>query len=270
MMRNISDDLNNINEHIQQCSDTNLSAQQKIFVNHIQRTTHNLLITFQHLPHSRDAHYHILPTFGDDLIQQVISIYGYAKLLLESPESFDGRIISDAQRPILEFIYDTGRDLQTYIENVIQQAHQYRRKARQHPVQSIDLITTLQNNLPIYTFWASQYKTDIRLEVDTQTATIQAQPYHFSALIEHIFTTVARDLVTQSTAITLYIKTNQTQVQLWIDVDHISFTDDHLRTLFQKDGRHIYLNQLQAMNTKVTIHPQSLSTLVLVFPQVAL
>jgi len=271
MTHNITKDLHEVLRHIQSIDSSRLNNQQLTFVQHIEKTTRTLLDgQLQYLPTSEYAHIHILPTLGDSLIQPIVAVYGYAKLLLDSPASFDGATIPEAQRPQLDFIYQTGRALQAYIETIIDQAHHYRLTARQAPPHNLDVRQFIVKHRGIYDYWLRQQNAGLKLFIDDSTYFIHATPYHLNALLQHCIVTPITEFATDSNGVFLYLQASDDSVQIIIRFSDIQLHQSQMQTLFQKDGRNHYLKQLQTMHGQIMVSPQSQSTLVLAFPQVAL
>ncbi len=270
MMYNINTALHHIITQVQHIDVTELEAQQSLFIRHIENTANTLHNQLNNLPNTQLAHINILPPMSQHLIQSIVAVYGYAKLLLDSPESFKGATISAHQRTYLEEIYTTGRELHHYLDPLEQQAFNYRQEARMQHLQAINLEQLIETHIDIYSFWMRQSNVTVSTFFENDSVMIQAKPYHLSELVQHVLVTIGREIFTDSGQIELYIKSTIQQVQLWIDCKELVLNDSDLQTLFQKDGRHIYLKQLSDMKGTVHIHPQSRSTIILVFPRYAL
>lgn len=270
MVYNINTALHHIITQAQHIDVPELEVQQSLFIQHIENTANTLQNQLNDLPNTQLAHINILPPMSQHLIKSIVAVYGYAKLLLDSPESFNGATIAPHQRSYLGEIYTTGRELHHYLDPLEQQAFDYREKARMQPLQAINLEQLIETHIDIYRFWVQQSNIQISTLFENDSVLIQAKPYHLSELIQHILVTSGRDIFTDSGQIELYIKSTIQQVQLWIDCLELELNDDDLQTLFQKDGRQIYLKQLSDVKGTVHIHPQSRSTIILVFPRYAL
>ena len=270
-MRNIFTDLENILHHIKQVSQSNLSNQQLIFVTHIEKTAQTLLDSkLYYMPQTEYHHMHILPSLGDELIQPITAIYGYAKLLLDSPASFYGAKISDSQRPMLEAIYQIGRNLETYINAINQKANKYRQTARQQPPQIIDLRQFIYKHKIIYEYWLRQIKKSLLTFIDEEDYPIFVNSYHLNAIFQHCIVTPYIELHGNFSGPRLYIQNSYNYIQVVINCSSMAFSDNNMRILFQHNGRETYLTQLKNMNAQIHIPPKSTSTLVLIFPRVAL
>ena len=227
-----------------------LNEQQLLFANHIEHTTVSLTKMIDGIPNTYPAHIQILPILGDSFLQSLIAVYGYAKLLLDSPASFNGATVNDSQRGYLETIFDIGQELQQYVESLQKQAFDYRLQARNQPQQSLDLIQLVNDNIDIYRYWIHGKAVQLQTMFTQEQLTVIAQPYHLNALIQHIITIIATELIEYG-MIQLSVKEQDTAIELHIFCTGLQINNEHLSILFQKDGRHTYLKHLAKVGGKI-------------------
>lgn len=240
--------------------DQSLNPQQAMFVTHIEKTTDRLQQQIEFLPDREYAELQVLPVLGEQFLQPLVAIYGYAKLLLDSPQSFDGALVTGENRASLEAIFSTGRALEQHIESLSQQAFQHRLDARKSPPQSLDLQAFIAENLPIYRYWIRDCAVQIQHTqeniLDHQPITIVARPYHLNALFQHIISVMAREWIEYG-VIRLSTEIMDEFAELAIFCTGVQLMEQDMETLFHKDGRAVYLQQLQKMGGDIETSVQA-------------
>jgi hypothetical protein len=241
-MNSLSQALHHIHTMTQSLLDGDLQAQQRTFVQHMHNIAQQLDKTAQPIPNGVLALHAIVPTLPDAFGQQCVALYGYAKLMLESPVSFDHAPLSDVQRAKLTEIYHTGLALAQVLNSTKEHAFQQRKQARQQAPQAFDVCAFLQEALPIYRYWLKDHAVSVQFH-PSEVPHIYARAYHVGELLRHIIVTLGTELVAYG-AITLSLAEEARCVAIHIGCTGVQFSPDELQILFEKNGRNIYREQL--------------------------
>lgn len=251
MEASIQRELGTIHSAIQTLlGDSHFNSQQLLFINHMDKTASNLLKMLDSLPATESTMMQVLPVLGDNFLQAIVALYGYSRLLLEHPASFDGATIPENLRPALETIYASGISLSRHAEVLIEKSTAYRLQARQQAPYPLNLIELIQENLPVYRYWIREKAVQVTVNFEQEKLIVLANAYHLNELIKHIIVTVATELIEYG-LISLSAQASD-KIDLVITCTGIQLDDEAMHSLFQKEGRKIYLKQIQRM--KGTIH----------------
>src|SRR5688500_15778551 len=82
-----------------------LSPRQRPFVRHILNTADRLYTLVEARPPGDQALRAVLPVLGKDVSQPQSALFGYARMLIESPASFEA-VPDEQQQLLLSLIYD--------------------------------------------------------------------------------------------------------------------------------------------------------------------
>ena len=219
-----------------------LNPQQLTFVQHIQKVSHELSTVIAPVPQTEYALRRILPGFGDSFLQQQVALFGYARLLLEKPDAFDNAVLSDYQQDELSYIYKHGQSLYQLTEQIISSANAERRK--QHgasPIQ-IALDTLLSDEKPVLRYYLRD--APVKLSFELEPVTVHASAYHLLALIQHIVTTLAGELIEYG-QIKISTETIPQQTSISIFCTGIQLDSTEIDILFKKNGRYLYRRRFQ-------------------------
>jgi hypothetical protein len=241
-MNPISQSLHDIAHTAQSLLDGELQAQQRTFVQHMHNIAQQLNKTAQAIPDGTRALQAIVPTLPDAFGQQCVALYGYAKLMLESPVSFDHAPLNDSQRAKLTHIYDTGLALSQWLNSTKENAFQQRKQARHHAPQAFDVCAYVQEALPIYRYWLKDHAVTVQFHA-REMPFIHARAYHVGELLRHIVVTLGTELVAYG-AITLSLAEEPRCVAIHIACTGVQFLPNELQIVFEKNGRNVYREQL--------------------------
>lgn len=261
MKRSVREMLDEIRQAIKPVAqDQSLNPQQTLFVTHIEKTTDRLLQQIESLPDTAYAELQVLPVLGEQFLQPLVAVYGYAKLLLDSPQSFNGAVVTGENRASLEAIFSTGRALEQRVESLSQQAFQHRLDERKAPPQPLDLQEFIAENLPIYRYWIRDCAVQIQHTQGHNSAHqhtfVVAQPYHLNALFQHIVSVMAREWVEYG-VIRISTETMDKFAEISIFCTGVQIADHEMNEMFHKDGRTVYLQQLQKMGGEIETRVQA-------------
>lgn len=262
MTHNIHNTLNLMLSHLLIIDQDGLTQQQQPFIDHIEKTLQSLIDLLEGLPATEYAYIQVIPILDNHFMQPLVAIYGYAKLLMDSPSSFADATLTSKQYDNLNTIYQHGRELESYTQSLHQQAFDYRLLARKQPIEAINLAHLINDNIPIYRYWIRHTSIKILAEIANDQLIVQAQPYHLTALIQHIITVIATEIMEAGQIQIDIRRTHMVEIHILCICLHID--DAHLQTLFQKDGRDLYYKQLQKMKGDISIqdYPQNQSAII--------
>ncbi|MEO1289756.1 MAG: hypothetical protein AAFV93_18490, partial [Chloroflexota bacterium] len=209
------------------------NAQQVTFMQHIRNTTDALLTIFDPMPQSAYALQRIVPGMSDSLLQQEVALFGYARLLLEHPDSFDGAVVPEPYRAPLERIYQLGQQLHRLMEQIQQEALINRRQQQSAPATHFNLTQLFTDDLPILQYLLRDYP--IQITATIKPLDVCFPKYHLIEFIQHIVLTLTHDLIEYG-----HIKISTSDNSLIIFCTGIQLTQTEIETLFKKQGRYIY------------------------------
>lgn len=227
-------------DHVLQ--DGRLNPQQLTFVHHIQKMAEELSTAVSPIPQTDYALRRIIPSFGDSFLQQQVALFGYARLLLEKPESFGGAVLSEYQEDQVKRIYQHGQTLYQITEQIIVSAKLERPEQHAIPSEKIDLATFFAREAPILHYFLRDVA--VKLSINVEPCTIHASDYHLSALIQHIVTTLALELIEYG-HIKISKQPGQQESLINIFCTGIQLDATEIDILFKKNGRYLYTQRLQ-------------------------
>jgi len=234
--------------------DGGLNPQQQTFINHIQKTSAELSRAVLPIPQTEHALRRIIPTFGDSFIQQQVALFGYARLLLESPDSFGGAILSEYQQDKMQQIYQHGQALHQLTETIVESARAERLKNRRAQPEKLDLEAFFADESPILQYVIRNRP--VELSIAASPVTVVAVSYHLAALIQHIVTVLAHELIeTGHIKILTHKTTNSGRIDIFCT--GIELNTDEIEILFQKNGRYLYPQRLEKMGGILHFQPDS-------------
>ena len=136
-------------------TDPTLTSQQQTFIQHMHRTAHTLHDTARQIPATAVALRQILPVLGDDFLHPQQVLVGYAKMLIDHPESFDGATLSMSQRQALMQVHDESVSLYRFTERLRDEAFTERREQRNASPVDFELNMLIWQHVPVYRYWLS-------------------------------------------------------------------------------------------------------------------
>lgn len=222
--------------------DGGLNPQQLTFVNHIQKTATELSTAIAPIPQTDYALRRIIPGFGDSFLQQQVALFGYARLLLESPESFDDVILSDYQQDEMQAIYQHGQTLYELTDQIVASAKLERPQQHARSSERMDLVQFFERETPVLHYFLRNVP--VKLSITAESSTVFASDYHLSALIQHIVTTLALELIEYGH---IKISTGEGHQESLINIfcTGIQLDATEIDILFKKNGRYHYTQRLQ-------------------------
>ena len=227
-------------EHVLQ--DGNLNPQQLTFVHHIQKMAGELSLALSHIPQTEYALNRIIPGFGDSFLQQQVALFGYARLLLEKPESFGDAVLSEYQRDEIQRIYQHGQALYQLTEQIMASAQSERLEQHNALPDEIVLDALLSDEAPVLQYLLRDVP--VQLSIEHGPVMVVANAYHLRALIQHIVTTLALELIEYG-RIKINTGKNHQDVSLNIFCTGIQLDAREIDILFKKNGRYLYPQRLE-------------------------
>ena len=213
--------------------DGQLNPQQQTFVNHIQKISNELFSVITPIPETEYALQRIIPSFGDSFLQQQAALFGYAKLLLEHPQSFEDGILSEYQQDQMQLIYKHGQRLYDLTEQIYKTALAERRKQHNAQVITTDIATVLIDEEPILRYFLRKYPVELSIHAEPLPA--KTVPYHLIAFVQHIVMTICEELMEQGE---IKISTIQNTISIFCTGISLNTTEQDI--LFKKNGRYAY------------------------------
>lgn len=223
-------------------ADGGLNPQQLTFVHHIQKMAEELSTAISPIPQTDYALHRIIPSFGDSFLQQEVALFGYARLLLEKPESFGGAVLSEYQQDEVRRIYQQGQALYQITEQIITNAKTERPKQHVTPPEKINLVDFFERETPILQYYLRNHP--VKLSIDIEPAQVRASDYHFRALIQHIVTTLALEFIEYG-HIKISTQAFHQENHINIFCTGIQLGATEIDILFKKNGRYAYTKRLQ-------------------------
>lgn len=215
-------------------ADGQLNPQQQTFVNHIQKISTELTKAISPIPETEHALQRIIPSFGDSFLQQQAALFGYAKLLLEHPQSFEDAILSEYQQDQMRLIYQYGQRLYDLTEQIQQTALTERRKQHRAKPAPTDLSEFFAQEDPILRYFLRKHP--IQLDIHAEPIIVKIVPYHLAAFIQHIVSTMSSELIDEQGQ----IRIGATQQAIHIFCTEIELNTSEQESLFKKNGRYAY------------------------------
>lgn len=235
-----------------------LNEQQRTFMQHIRHTTQQLHAMIADIPAMDYALRRIMPTLGDAFEQPQSTLFGYAKMLMEQPESFGGALLSEFQREQATIIYDRGIALAQLTGRLRSEAFEERQQQRTASPINFDLNMLIWQQVPVYRYWIRHEAVTLTVTFPTGLPPVYCNPYHIAEIVQHIVVTMARDLVEQGQIrLSAVLSADGMALELQIFCTGIRLLADDLDNLFQKNGRHVYRDRLadQSGSLHITREP---------------
>lgn len=164
------------------------TAQQEPFLAHMRKTCAYLMTQTADLPSEETQLYALTAVFDEAFFKQLSVVYGYAKLLLESPQSFEGAQVSPAQRALLQDVFGYGMALAKWLSELPAAAQAWRQQARVKPAATHDLAQVLARQLPLLGYVARGCALHPKLE---EGARAVFRPYHLEAFVLYVVRAMA-------------------------------------------------------------------------------
>ncbi|MGJ3240049.1 MAG: hypothetical protein ACFE0Q_15180 [Anaerolineae bacterium] len=217
---------------------TALSPQQVTFIQHMRRTADELLKAVVPIPASEHALQRIIPTFGDSFLQQHAVLFGYARMLLKHPQSFDGVQLNPVQTTQMQTVYQVGQALYAQVAQWINGAQAHQQAGLRACAEPIDLHALFNAERPIWRYLVRHCAVEINATC-TPALSVCASDYHLRALLTHCVNVISAELMTTGT---LYISATPMRLFALIDIraDGVDFTPVQQAMLFRDKGRYIY------------------------------
>jgi hypothetical protein len=235
-------------------TDTSLTPQQQTFIQHMHRTAHTLHDTARQIPATAVALRQILPVLGDSFLQPQQALVGYAKMLIDHPESFDGAALSASQRQALMRIHDESVSLYRLTERLRDEAFSERAEQRSAPPLDFDLNMLIWQHVPVYRYWLREEAVTVTVDFPAGLPPVHGQPYHIAELVRHLVITMGRDLIEYGNIdLSALHLPEKERVRLRIFCTGVQLLPDELETLFQKNGRHIYRQRIEQQQITLDI-----------------
>ncbi len=222
-----------------------LSEAQQPFAKHILNLLGSLQAMADGLPEGDDALTAVLPVWGNKFQQGLVALYSYARLLLERPDSFNGQSLHESVRPHAQLLYEAGQALATRCDTLMQQSQEVRSAARTQSPAPFDLAQHLADQLLLYRYFLKDRSVQVRYTPATGPRIIYARQYHVSELLRHIVVTLGTEIVEYGT-VTLHLEDEPSCIAVYVTCTGVQLSPAELTTLFSKNGRHTYREQLDA------------------------
>lgn len=252
MMNTVASLLHDIQNAAGSLLTESLGPQQRPFVRHILNTAAKLFALVEAMPPGDQALRAILPVLGKDFSGPQSALYGYARMLLESPGSFDSPPPGEQQQLFLTLIYDRAVELSRLTEFTRTTASAERLSQRRLPAQAVDYPVLVRQHLPVWHYWLKSYPVRLVDALPKHLPLVQAQPYHLAGLIEHLVLTIPQELMEHGD-IHLLARSNVNGVEAGIACSGIQLTPDDMSVLLEKQGRHIYHDGLIRQGGRVRV-----------------
>lgn len=213
--------------------DAGLNPQQQTFVTYIQKISTELSHTVQDIPPNESALRRIIPSLGDSFLQQQAALFGYAKLLLEHPQSFDDKLLSEYQQDQMRLIYQYGQNLYELTEEIQKAALDERRQQHNTIAVRTDLRVFFNQEESTLHYFLRNHA--VKLSIIPSPSIVTIVPYHLAAFIQHIVITISHELIESG-----QIKINNQQNIVDIFGTGLVLDTSQQDILFKKDGRYAY------------------------------
>jgi hypothetical protein len=268
-MNTIATLLHEIQAAAQSLLAASLSPQQRPFVRHILNTAGRLYTLVEAMPPGDQALRAVLPILGKDFSQPQSALFGYARMLMESPGSFEAAP-DEQQQLLLSLIYDRAVEVARLTEFTRTTAAAERLEQRRLPAQAVDYVALIRQHLPVWHFWLKSDPVRLVDSLPKYLPSVKAQPYHLAGLVEHTVLTLAKELMEHGEIHLMAREGNigSSVVEAGIACSGIQLPPDDMALLFEKHGRHIYHEQLlrQGGRLKVQRIPGKGAAIWLVLP----
>lgn len=237
--------------------DAPVAPEQSTFVAHLHRLTNELQSIVAPMPQDEYALRRLIPRNGERLLQQTAALFGYARLLVERPDSFAGATLSTGQTTHMQIVYTHGKTLYDLLETILARAKAERLAQQTAPTDTVNLIPFLEDQRPILRYLIREEPMHVTLTAASQKTICAAiQRYHLAALLEHIVLVTTQDLQAHGhIRITSMLVEEMPMLQLLctgIAADRATW-----QTLFSKNGRDAYLRRLRSYGGDIALLPEA-------------
>lgn len=222
-----------------------LAQAQRPIVQHVHKLTGLISEALDGLPDQPHALQAALPTLGEDFPRHLETIQHYARLLIESPVSFGGATLPPDALPIAEALYTASRALHDHCAALRQQTIQERLHARRGSPEAFDWNAHLQEEAPLLRYLLRRQPIQLDFTPHDAPLRVFARRYHTTELIRHIVLTLGTELMAYG-RIQLRLQPEAACHALRIDATGVQFTPSETAALFNRHGRHLYREQLDA------------------------
>lgn len=229
-----------------------LNEQQRTFLNHIHNTAKQLSILFAAIPSTEYALQRIMPTLGDSYEQQLSVIYGYAKMLIEHPASFDDAALTEIQKPHVQAIFDGGIVLAQQYNQLKDAAFDERKAQHKGDAERFDLNMVIWQHVPVLRYFIQNDAVKLNVQLPQGLPPVHVNHYHLIEIIQHIATVIANDLMAFG-KLTLTASYADDIVTLQFLAEGLRLSDEVRNTLFAKDGRNAYKKRLEQQHITLMI-----------------
>ncbi|MDQ7034292.1 MAG: hypothetical protein Q9P01_05495 [Anaerolineae bacterium] len=234
-------------------SKNSLNPQQQTFLQHIHQTAQELHTIARDIPPTDYALHAIIPMLGDSFTQPQTVIFGYAKMLMEEPDSFGGAVLNSWQHEQVMTVYERGIALAQLTEKVTQDA--FHEQQKQHNASPIifDLNMHIWQNIPVYRYWLRDKAVKISANFPQGLPPVLCNPYHIAAIAQHIVLTMATELIEYGNIqISGTLREDSQAVMLNFFCTGIQLNDNVQYILFDKQGRYMYRERI--ISQRGTLH----------------
>jgi hypothetical protein len=222
-------------------SQATLNAQQRTFVDLMQKLAHKLQATLPPIVPLIDAH-RLAPLYiRQEIDRAVMPIRGYAELLLRGTM---GAGLEEAFVPHAQALADHAHTIQTWFNERVDTYRAYEKETRQATPQPFDARVFLQEYTPAYAYWVAQKNGKILFSPREKPLIIVGREFHIGQLIWHIVSTYLHEIAAEPAHFELALAESEACGILLIDCGHQSLTPDKMSVLFEKQGRYMYREQL--------------------------
>ena len=267
MTNELARQLSNIQALLQQLlQDKTLTSQQQTFVKHMSQSADQLFALIEPVPAGLLALHEIIPTLPASFNQALPVLYGYARLLLDQPATFDRDALTPSQHTLLTQIYEHSLTFSQRIEKLKRDAFLSRVQQRQQSREQFNLNALLEQMIPVYRYWLRD--ASVRFTADLQAIPdVLSHPYHLNAIIRHIVVTIATELLEYG-ELHLSCSCNKSRAVVAIFATGLQGTSVEMDILFRIEGRHVYQQQMAKLGSemKIDVTPGSGTTFYIYVP----
>jgi signal transduction histidine kinase len=178
-------------------------------------------------------------------------IQGYSMLLVEQPEQFGGAL-SPKQQEAMRFVTRQAQAFGNWHSDLLASVNEERMRELKALPQTCDLSEIMRHCEAVLQFYLRWEKRPVQLRffIPENLPPIFAASYHLSQLIEHIINVMAFELIEYG-KITVSAETDGTLVNLRIFCTGIGSTTAEMNSLFEKNGRGIYLARFMQQGGRI-------------------
>lgn len=237
--------------------DETLNQQQLTFIENILHSTQKVYKILLELPTNEKALRLILPIISFEFRTPQVPIIGYSQLLLEHPEQFEAKELSELQSQKLNLIYNNGNKIRDWTQSIMDSAKTEQQQMQDAPAQATNLNQFFDDYFPLYYYFLKNNPSvELIVEIPKILPFVMANPYHLSHLIEHIILTIAAELIEQG-EIHLSVSIEPKFVNINIVCDNLNLIIANIDVLFEKQGRYVYRKRLEEQGGKLYINSET-------------